>query len=422
MTNNERKVKYAAITVIVVFGAILMVSIADAGGFGALKTYIKNLRNVSGSAERDVIARETKEVPLYKPTLDYEDAVVSAVEKASPSVVSIAISKNVEQVENCIYDPFANMPDEFRNMIGNNMQFTRPCTTGTTKKQDVGGGSGFIVSGDGLILTNKHVVSDKTAEYTVFTNDGKKYPAKVLARSSTNDIALIKITATGLKAATLGDSDSIKLGQTAIVIGNALAEFRNTVSTGVISGLSRSVTASGSGYGSEKISGVIQTDAAINPGNSGGPLLNLRGEVIGMSTAMADGAENIGFAIPIDQAKRAIESVQKTGSIKTPYLGVRYLLLNEDVAKKEKLSITEGALVRGTDDGPAVIKKSPADKAGIQAEDIIISVNSEKITSDKSLTDILQKYGIGDTITLMVRRGDTTMKLPLTLEERPSDL
>ena len=169
----------------------------------------------------------------------------------------------------------------------------------------MGGGRGFIVSGDGVILTNKHVVSDTEAQYTVLTNDGKKYSAKVLARDSNIDIAIIKVEAFGLPTIKLGNSDSIQVGQTAIAIGNALGEFRNTVNVGVISGLSRNITASGGGL-TEAIYNVIQTDASINPGNSGGPLINMRGEVIGINTAIAQNAQSIGFAIPVNQIKKIV--------------------------------------------------------------------------------------------------------------------
>jgi serine protease Do len=361
-----------------------------------------------------------KAIP-YAPTIDYEQAIIKAVEKASPSVVSIVISKDLPVIEQCPYSPFRDLPPEFQQFFGDRgFQFSQPCEKGT-KKQDVGGGSGFIISSDGLILTNKHVVSDTGADYTVLTNDGKKYDAKILARDPVQDLAVIKIDAADLPVVALGNSDSIKLGQTAIAIGNALGEFRNTVSVGSISGLSRSVTASGGSFGSEVLQNVIQTDAAINPGNSGGPLLNLKGEVIGINTAMASGAQNIGFAIPINQAKRDIQSVKTTGSIKIPYLGVRYIAVTVDIAKSQKLPVDYGALVRGTQDGPAVIKDSPAAKAGLQAEDVILEVNGVRVNEDNSLGSLIQRHNIGDTITLNVRRGDKTLDVSVTLAERPAN-
>ena len=354
----------------------------------------------------------------YAPTIDYEQAVVKAVEDASPSVVSIVISKYLPIIEQCPYDPFEDLPPSFRQFFGNDLEYSRPCETGT-KLEKVGGGSGFVISSDGIILTNKHVVLDTKAEYTVVTHDGKKYDAKVLARDPIQDLALIKVEAGDLKPAKLGDSDSIKLGQTAIAIGYSLGEFSNTVSVGVISGLSRTITASGAGIGTETIQGVIQTDAAINPGNSGGPLLNLRGEVIGVNTAVASDAENIGFAIPVNQAKRDIESVKATGTIKIPYLGVQYEIITPDTSGFNNLPVKEGALIKSNDGKNAVLSNSPAAKAGIKAGDIIIEVNGEKIGTDKNLGTLIQKYNIGEIITVKIRRGTETLELKATLEERP---
>jgi len=248
----------------------------------------------------------TKQATSTPVLVSYETQVVSAAKTASPAVVAITISKYVPIIEQCPYNPFSNLPPEFQQFFGQNLQFYQPCQKGT-KLQEVGGGSGFIISADGLILTNKHVVADTAAEYTVFTNDGKKYSAKVLARDPNIDIAVIKISASNLPTVKLGDSDSIQVGQTAIAIGNALGEFRNTVNVGVVSGLSRNITASGGGL-TETIYNVIQTDASINPGNSGGPLLNLRGEVMGINTAIAQNAQSIGFAIPINQVKEIISN------------------------------------------------------------------------------------------------------------------
>ena len=353
----------------------------------------------------------------YRPSSDYEERVVKAVESASPAVVSIVISKNVPIIEQCAFDPFEDLPPEFREFFGGGRGYSRPCEKGT-RLQEVGGGSGFIVSADGLIVTNKHVVLDPKAEYTVFTNDGKKYAAKVLARDPVQDIALIKIDGANLPTVSLGDSDSLRLGQTAIAIGNALGEFRNTVSVGVVSGLARTITAGDGASFSETIRGVLQTDAAINPGNSGGPLLNLRGEVVGISTAVVSGAQNIGFAIPVNQAKRAIESVKRTGKITVPYLGVRYRLITEELAEEEKLPVKRGALLRGGEDGPAVVKDSPAAKAGLQAEDIVLTMNDQDVDRDHDLALFVQRYNVGDTITLKVMRAGETITLRATLEER----
>ncbi|MDD5547818.1 MAG: trypsin-like peptidase domain-containing protein [Candidatus Pacebacteria bacterium] len=358
---------------------------------------------------------ENKVVP-YEATDAYESAMIKTVEEASQSVVSIVISKDLPVIEQCPYNPFGNLPPEYQQFFGDISGFTQPCQKGT-KKQEVGGGTGFIISEDGMILTNKHVVSDEKAEYTVLMNDGKKYTAKILARDPLQDLAVAKIQATGLKPLKLGDSDSIKLGQTAIVIGNALGEFRNTVSRGIISGLSRKITAT-DGAQSESLEGLIQTDAAINPGNSGGPILNLRGEVIGVSVAMATNAQSIGFAIPINKAKRDINSVKASGKIIFPYLGVRYMAITDDLAEKEKLTVKRGALVRGNESGAGVLKDSPAYKAGIKAEDIILEVNGEKIDEDNSLSALLQKYNVGDKVKLKILRDSKEIEIEVALEEK----
>ena len=363
----------------------------------------------------------TPSVPLYAPTNDYETAVIAAVKKASPAVVSIVISEQVPIVEQCPYNPFGDLPPEFQQFFGSIPNMTQPCDTGKTQLQEVGGGSGFVISSDGLILTNKHVVSDTSASYTVITNDGKKYSAKVLARDPSQDFAVVKINATGLPTVSLGDSDGLELGQTAIAIGNALGQFSNTVSVGVVSGLERTVTASDEADGQqETIQGVIQTDAAINPGNSGGPLLNLQGEVIGINTAVASGAQSIGFAIPINRAKHDIDSVRATGNIQSPYLGVRYLMITSDIATQQKLPVSSGALVRGSNDGPAVEPGSPAAKAGIQAEDIIEKVNGQAIDADHVLGDVIAGYNVGDTVTLTVDRAGKETTISVTLGERPA--
>lgn len=361
-----------------------------------------------------VVERET----VYIPAVDYEEKIISAVERTEPGVVSVIISKLVPVIEECPYDPFGGLPPEFRPFFGDDFGFSVPCEKGT-RKQEVGGGSGFVISTDGMIVTNKHVVADTKAEYTVLTNDGKKHEAEVLARDPVLDLAILKTKARSLKPLVIGNSDSMKLGQTVIAIGNSLGEFRNTVSVGVVSGLSRNITASGGGT-VENIEGLIQTDAAINPGNSGGPLLNLKGEVIGINTAVASGAENIGFAIPINQAKRAINSVNKHGRIIVPYLGVRYILLNEERAKKEGLAVNYGALIRGGEDGPGVMKNSPAAKAGILAEDVILEINGVRVTENRTPSTLIQERQVGEAITLKILRGGKELKLTAIIEERPS--
>jgi len=355
----------------------------------------------------------------YVSDISYEQAIIDVAKNASPSVVSIVISKNLPIYEQELINPFGDLDPFF------NFQIPQQVQKGT-QYQEIGAGSGFVVSKDGLVLTNKHVVIDKQADYTVLTSDGQKYPAKVLALDPVQDLAIIKIVADKtigpmiLQPVTLGDSSGIQIGQTAIAIGNALGQFSNTVSVGVVSGLGRTISASDqSGSFSETLEDIIQTDAAINSGNSGGPLLNLKGEVIGINTAMAQGAEAIGFAIPINMAKRDIEQVIETNKITYPFLGVRYVLVDEDVKKEYKLSVDYGALVLKGEKGElAITADSAADRAGIKENDVVLSINGEKITKNNSMAKIIQKHNVGEKVTLHILRGDKEIDVDVTLGER----
>lgn len=338
-----------------------------------------------------------------------DSAVIDVVDKASPAVVGIIISKNVPNISNDFFgffDPFGG--DSFNN----------PQNGGSTKKE-VGGGSGFFITSDGLILTNKHVVEDEQAEYTVVTNEGKKYPAKVLARDPVRDVAVIKVEGNGFPTLSLGDSDSLKIGQTTIAIGNALGEFINSVSRGIVSGLKRTVEA-GSGLGdTERLTDIIQTDAAINPGNSGGPLLDIQGNVIGINVAVAQGAQNVGFALPVNQARRLIDQAKGGAKISIPFLGVRYIQIDASVQKEVQLPFDYGVLVlRGSKmTDLAVIPGSPADKAGIVENDIILEINGKKINEENQLADVIAKYNVGDKITLKIWHKGDTKEVQVILQE-----
>lgn len=345
----------------------------------------------------------------YISNISYEQAIMDAVKEASPSVVSIIISKNLPIYQQQLVDPF-----------GFGFQIPQYVENGT-ELREVGAGSGFIVSEDGLVLTNKHVVLDDKAEYTVLANDGKKYPAKVLALDPVQDLAVIKIeSGQAFKAIKLGNSDGIQIGQGVIAIGNALGRFSNTVSVGVVSGLGRTISASDQTGGFiETLEDIIQTDAAINQGNSGGPLINLKGEVIGVNTATAQGAQTIGFAIPVNIARKDLDQIIKTNKIVYPFLGVRYLLVDEVVKEKYKLTQDYGAYVLDGDNGePAVTKDSAAQKAGIKSGDLILEINGEKITRDNSMSKIIQKYNAGDKINLKTFRNGQEMNVEVTLGER----
>jgi serine protease Do len=352
-----------------------------------------------------------------------DSLVIGAVKKTNPAVVSIIISQNVPKYEACANPNQGQNQNPFGDLFPG-FDFSFPqyqlCQNGT-QKQDIGGGSGFFVSSDGLIVTNKHVVDQKNAEYTVFTNDGKKHTATVVARDPVLDIALIKIAPTvggSFPFLTLGNSDVLEVGQSVIAIGNALGEYRNTVSVGVVSGLARSITAGDSSGNSEVLDQVIQTDAAINPGNSGGPLLDLNGEVIGVNVAIAQGSQNIGFALPINSVKDAIESVKTTGKIIRPYLGIRYVAIDAAMKQVNNLTVDYGVLVKAgaTASELAVIPGSPADKAGIVENDIILEVDGVKLDSTNSLSSIIRGKSIGQVINLKILHKGVDKNVSVTLE------
>lgn len=403
-------------------------------GFG---NFWKNSKETK--IEKNKERKITKDNQLLVPdsVQSEEDAVTGVVEKSSPAVVSIIITKDIPKIQNFFFDPFNDGFDPFGGQGGSPFdEFfgqrqpgpgNEQNNGGGTNKVEIGGGTGFVISEDGMIVTNKHVVSDVSADYTVLTNDGREYEAKVLGRDRTNDVAVIKIDPKNPKKGqgvekmdtlSLGDSSQIKIGQTAIAIGNALGEFRNTVSKGIISGLSRNITAGGAGE-SENLEQLIQTDAAINQGNSGGPLLNLKGEVVGINVAVAAGAQNIGFALPINGIKNIIKNVEKNGKIVQPYLGVRYVALNKQLKEKNNLPFDYGVLVlRGTNISDlAVIPGSPADKAGITENDIILEVNGEKIDEKNTLVKIIAGLEIDQIIDLKIWHKGEEKNIKVTLKE-----
>jgi len=370
--------------------------------------YFGLISNSTSEVQQKTTKETEKQQKLIipKPVADYEQVIISTVEKVAPSVVSIIVTKDLSVIEQYYFDPFAELPEEFKQFFAP-FFFPTPKFPGVPRerveKRQIGGGSGFAIAED-LILTNKHVVEDEQADYTVVSNEGERYEAEILAKHPTLDLAVLKIKSKAFKPVNLGDSDKLRLGQTVIAIGNALGEFKNTVSRGVVSGLGRNIVASG-GRGVERIMGVIQTDAAINRGNSGGPLINIYGEVVGINTAMAFGAENIGFAIPINQAKQLINSAKKNEKIVLPFLGVRYITITKEMAERENLPVDYGALIRGSEEGPAIFPGSAAEEAGLRPEDIIVEVDGVKL--DKYwLGELILKHQVGDTISLkVVRKG-----------------
>ena len=300
--------------------------------------------------------------------------MIEVVEKASPAVVSIAAQQSVFE-DNSI-------------------------------------GTGFIVESDGLILTNKHVVASNKARYRVILKDGTSYPVQEVHRDPFVDLAILEINASKLPTATLGDSSRLKVGQTAVAIGNALGKFSNTVTVGVISGIGRGVTAS-SGFGrSEVLDDVIQTDAALNPGNSGGPLLNLSGEVVGINVATTTGAENIGFSIPINAVKPVLDDFKVRGRIVRPFLGIEYVIITEDLSVLRKLP--QGAFIQ------RVVSGTPAEEVGLKAGDIVTKIDDQDINEQNTLAQVIRSHKVGDELALTVDRNGEILTMTATLGEAPT--
>ncbi len=290
-------------------------------------------------------------------------------------------------------------------------------------------GTGFILSEDGVVVTNRHVVPRGTNEVSVTLSDGTELDnVEVIGRTNESDpldIAFLKIRdleGKELKPVKLGDSSKVRVGDKVVAIGNALGRFQNTVTTGIISGYGRNVEAADAS-GVDYLQNLFQTDTAINQGNSGGPLVNINGEVIGINTAVAGGAENIGFAIPINDAGGLIKSVLETGELLRPYLGVRYISLTDDLAFQYGLDQKRGAFIAPSEETgqPSILPDSPAQKAGLQEGDIITRVNDTPINEDNSLVSVLGRFAVGDTVTLTVVRDGNEMSLQATLEETPGE-
>src|SRR3989344_3560046 len=342
----------------------------------------------------------------------YSSPIVEIAKKSCPAVITIVVSKDLPKVED-----FYSFPYGGKEYI---MPMTGKGAHGKLEKTQIGGGSGFIISPDGYVITSNHVVADITADYTVIVDPTQKYSAKVLSRNPINDIAILKVDGRNLPYLELHNSDKIQLGEEVVAIGNALGEFQDTLSAGIVSGLSRYITAFGGiDHQMQNLRGLIQTDAAINPGNSGGPLVNMEGKVIGINTAMIFGAQNIGFAITINYAKKDWEEVKKYGKIKMPFLGVKYVLLSKEMAQANKLPAESGALVVREILGESpVIEGSAAQRAGIKEFDIMLECNGQKITLKNPLANILQKCKIGEETSFKVLRDSQEVMLKVVLEEK----
>lgn len=368
----------AIILVISVFGAILTLYFLSATPTGER---VRNSLGLSDLKTFNINSTKTERI-----IVEESSAIIDASKNVSAAVVSIT------SVGKAVRDVFG---------LG-------------TIEAPKSSGTGFIVTSDGLIATNKHVV-DGGESFTVTTAEGKNYDGQVVGKDPTTDIALIKIDARGLPVADLGDSDRVQIGQWVIAIGNALGEFQNTVTVGVISGLNRKATPADASGNAEALDGLIQTDAAINPGNSGGPLLTLKGQVIGINTAISGNAQNIGFVITVNELKKSLDSYRKNGKILRPYIGVRYQTITSAVAKNLELPVENGALLNGSDRVPAIIPNSPASAAGLKDGDIIIRVDNQELTESNPLARIIRQYNPGDTVSLTILRDkkEQTVSLPL---------
>lgn len=335
----------------------------------------------------DNLIPQQSSVDIEQKIITDESNVVDVVGEVSDSVVTVSVKTPARRVLQ--FSPFGGIQSRLEGGLD----------------QDIG--SGFIVTPDGLIVTNKHVVSQDTT-YKVITKDGQEHEVVEISRDPDNDIAILKIDVSGMKPIELGDSSDLKVGQFVIAIGTALGEFRHTVTTGVISGLGRGITA-GSAYEGyiQRLDDVIQTDAAINPGNSGGPLLNSAGQVIGVNVAIASSAQNIAFAIPIDTVKARLEQFNSAGHFEEkPFLGVRYQMIAKQAAILN--DVPQGAFVI------EVVEGSVAQKAGLQIDDIITKFGGSEINSENDLADAISNKKIGDSVEVTVWRDGEEIKIKIT--------
>lgn len=376
---------------LILAGALLFAGFGLAGGYFGARIY-EHGTHISTSTE------------AKQQYVSNESALITSIAKnVGQSVVSVTVTSS-----GTTYDPFG---------------FGR-----ITSQQSAG--TGFIISTGGIIITNRHVVPAGSSSVSVTLADGTQFDnVQVIGRSTnagSQDVAFLKITdlkGKKLTPVTLGDSSKVQVGDRVVAIGNALGQFQNTVTSGIISGYGRDVTAGdGSGLSAtESLSDLFQTDAAINQGNSGGPLVNINGEVIGINTAVASNAQNIGFAQPINDVMGLITSVLDKGQLQQPYLGVRYISLTDDISVQLGLSVRRGAYITSNDGEPSVVVGSPAEKAGLKSKDTIVKVNGLSIDDKTSLTSALSKYKVGDVVKLSVIRDGKTITLNATLGVAPTD-
>ena len=375
--NDAKKIRSKSMAKAKVMGVLIALSILAAG----VLYWYKGGANNAPLTERNVPQTDGN-----LQTTTNEDVITSIAESVSPSVVSIVTNVTTQTI------------------------------FGATKGEAAG--TGIIVSKDGYVLTNKHVVSGAN-KVEVILSDGTSYTnVTVVGSDPLNDIAFLKINGVdNLSPAKLGDSATTRVGQEVVAIGNSLGQYQTTVTSGIISGKGRPITAGSEGTGeTESLTDLLQTDAAINPGNSGGPLLNRSGQVIGVNTAVAANAQGIGFAIPINATKGALKQVLAGKGVERSYLGLRYVTLTSDVAKQYNVSVTQGAYIIGAEGSPGVLPGSPADKAGLREKDIIKKVNGMTVGPQGGVSSLIGEYAPGDTVSLLVLRDGRELTLKATLQ------
>jgi serine protease Do len=361
--------------------AVLIVLVAIilclAAGFGGAKLY-----TVLTGSDGEFLSHQPLANDGNNKVTQEEENIAGVVDKVAPSVVSIVTSSQTSS---------------YRGV-----------------SEQAGAGTGIIVSKDGYVLTNKHVV-DGVNSVEVVLSDGMSYEnVQVLGSDPLNDVAFLKIdNVNNLPAAELGDSSSVRVGQKVVAIGNSLGQYQNTVTSGIISGTGRPISAQ-AGDSVEHLTDLIQTDAAINPGNSGGPLLNLSGQVIGLNTAIIEDAQGIGFSIPVNATKGILKGVLAGKGVERAYLGINYVPITADAAQEYKLSVKKGAYVYNSS-GPAVVVGSPAEKAGIKDKDIITKVGGVEVGDKGGVSSLIAEYAPGDTIKLALLREGKTIEVSVTL-------
>ena len=373
---------------VIVAASLVSATLASVGTYGLLR--------VSGSLDKPTpspVAVQAQTVTAPQPVLiDEQSAITTAAAKVSPAIVTITESGAAQNPS----DPFGQIPS-------------------------TGIGSGVIFDSNGWIVTNKHVVAGSTT-LQVALQDGRQFSGTIYGIDTLTDLAIVKVNATGLPAAPIGNSSAAKVGQLAIAIGSPLGTYTNSVTAGIISAFGRTIQV----QDGTQLRNLIQTDAAINPGNSGGALLDAAGNVVGINSAVAQTAEGIGFAIPINIAKPIMQQALAGQKLARPWIGIRYQALTQQIADQEKLALSEGAWLQpaaaGSATDPAIVPGSPAAKAGLAEGDIITSVDGVKITALAPLDDILTEYVPGATVALDILRGGKTITLTLTLGTRPASL